>query len=106
MGKDKPSANTPSAPMPTGKLQVLRRMAKYLFSHPVWVLIVLFLMLASNLLALAAPKISAIAIDLIQLGEGNVVLSEVFFYVCLLLGCYALSSLLAYLLAVAMVYLS
>ena len=106
MGKDKPSANTPSAPMPTGKLQVLRRMAKYLFSHPVWVLIVLFLMLSSNLLALAAPKISAIAIDLIQLGEGNVVLSEVFFYVCLLLGCYALSSLLAYLLAVAMVYLS
>ena len=103
MGKESPTANTP---VQTGKRQVLRRMAKYLFSHPVWVLIVLFLMLSSNLLALAAPKISAVAIDLIQLGEGNVVLSEVFFYVCLLLGCYALSSLLAYLLAVAMVYLS
>ena len=88
------------------KLRVLRRMGKYLFSHPVWVLIALFLMLSSNLLALAAPKISAVAIDLIQAGAGNVALDQVFFYVLLLLACYTLSALLAWLLAVSMVHLS
>ncbi len=88
------------------KLKVLRRMGKYLFAHPVWVGIALFLMLSSNLLALAAPKISALAIDLIQLGAGSVDMNKVFFYVLLLLGCYALSSALAYLLAVTMVHLS
>ncbi len=88
------------------KLKVLRRMGKYLFSHPVWVLIALFLMLSSNLLALAAPKISADAIDLIQLGAGNVALDKVLYYVLLLLGCYAISSVLAYLLAITMVHLS
>ena len=81
-------------------------MGKYLFAHPVWVCIALFLMLSSNLLSLAAPKISAEAIDLIQLGAGNVALDKVFFYVVLLLACYAISSLLAYLLAVVMVHLS
>ncbi len=88
------------------KLKVLRRMGKYLFSHPVWVCIALFLMLSSNLLSLAAPKISALAIDAIQLGAGNVALDKVFYYVVLLLVCYTVSSLLAYLLAVSMVYLS
>ncbi len=88
------------------KIQVLRRMGKYLFAHPVWVCIALLLMLSSNLLALAAPKISAEAIDLIQLGAGNVALDKVFYYVVLLLICYALSSLLSYLLAVSMVHLS
>ncbi len=81
-------------------------MGKYLFAHPVWVCIALLLMLSSNLLALAAPKISALAIDAIQPGAGNVALDKVLFYVVLLLACYAISSLLAYLLAVAMVHLS
>ena len=88
------------------KIRVLRRMGKYLFSHPVWVFIALFLMLSSNLLALAAPKIAALAIDAIQLGAGKVALDKVLFYVLLLLACYTLSSLLAYLLAVTMVHLS
>ena len=101
----KPQARN-DAPVRIGKLRVLRRMGKYLFSHPVWVFIAFFLMLSSNLLSLAAPKISAAAIDLIQLGEGNVALDLVFFYVLLLLACYAVSSLLAWLLAVSMVYLS
>ena len=87
------------------KLRVLRRMGKYLFSHPVLVLLAIFLMLSSNLLSLAAPKISALAIDAIQLGAGNIPLDTVFFYVLLLLICYAVSALLAYLLAVLMVHL-
>ena len=106
MGKESPAAKKGDAALQKGKLRVLRRMGKYLFAHPVWVCIALFLMLSSNLLALAAPKISALAIDLIQLGKGNIDLEKVFLYVILLLGCYALSSLLAYLLAVVMVHLS
>ena len=108
MGKESPAGTSKRAPAGVrgAKLKVLRRMGKYLFAHPGWVCIALFLMLSSNLLALAAPKISAEAIDLIQLGAGNVALDKVFYYVVLLLICYALSSLLAYLLAVAMVCLS
>ena len=108
MGKESPGGakGRGQAGARGAKLKVLRRMGKYLFSHPVWVCIALFLMLSSNLLALAAPKISAEAIDLIQRGAGNVDLERVFFYVVLLLACYAISSLLAYLLAVSMVYLS
>ncbi|MBE6630289.1 MAG: ABC transporter ATP-binding protein [Ruminococcaceae bacterium] len=88
------------------KKAVLLRMGKYLFSHPVMVLLALFLMLSSNLLALAAPKISALAIDLIERGAGNVELQKVFFYVVLLLICYTVSALLSYALAVLMVHLS
>ena len=108
MGKENAAGTKGHAQTPPRgtKIRVLRRMGKYLFSHPVWVLLALFLMLSSNLLALAAPKISAVAIDLIQLGEGTVPLDSVFYYVLLLLGCYAISSLLSYLLAVVMVYLS
>ena len=108
MGKDsaKGGKSQATATERGAKLKVLRRMGKYLFAHPVWVGIALFLMLFSNLLALAAPKISALAIDLIQLGAGSVDMNKVFFYVLLLLGCYALSSALAYLLAVTMVHLS
>ena len=108
MGKDSAKGGKSQAPVTErgAKLKVLRRMGKYLFAHPVWVGIALFLMLSSNLLALAAPKISALAIDLIQLGAGSVDMNKVFFYVLLLLGCYALSSALAYLLAVTMVHLS
>ena len=108
MGKENAAGTKGRAQTPPrgAKIRVLRRMGKYLFSHPVWVFLALFLMLSSNLLSLAAPKISAVAIDLIQLGAGNVPLDSVFYYVLLLLGCYAVSALLSYLLAVVMVYLS
>ena len=66
------------------KVRVLRRMSKYLFSHPVMVLSALFLMLSSNLLALAGPKLSGKAIDAIEAGAGKVDLQTVGFYALLL----------------------
>ena len=87
------------------KRRVLLRMSKYLFAHPVYVVTALFLMLSSNLLSLAAPKISGIAIDLIELGAGQIPMDLVLFYVGILFLCYAVSALLSYLLAVLMVRL-
>ncbi len=88
------------------KRRVLLRMGKYLFHHPVLVIAAFSLMLCSNLLALAGPKLSGKALDLIEAGAGNIPLDRVLAYVLLLLLCYAVSALLSYLLAVLMVHLS
>ncbi len=88
------------------KRRVLLRMGKYLFAHPILVTLALVLMLSSNLLALAGPKISGAAIDLIELGKGNIPLDGVIYHVILLIACYAVSAFLSYILAVLMVHLS
>ena len=88
------------------KMRVLRRMSKYLFEHPFMVILALLLMLSSNLLALAGPKLSGEAIDAIEAGAGAVDLSTVGFYALLLVVFYALSALLSYCLSVLMVRLS
>ncbi len=88
------------------KRRVLLRMGKYLFRYPFTVALAFLLMLSSNLLALVGPKLSGEALDLIEAGAGNVDLNRVFVYVLILLGCYVLSALLAYCLAVLMVHLS
>ncbi|MBE6595104.1 MAG: ABC transporter ATP-binding protein [Ruminococcaceae bacterium] len=90
----------------TTKMRVLRRMSKYLLQHPFMVILALLLMLSSNLLALAGPKLSGEAIDAIEAGAGAVDLSTVGFYALLLVVFYALSALLSYCLAVLMVKLS
>ena len=86
----------------TEKRRVLWRMGKYLFRHPVSVLLALLLMFSSNLLSLAAPKLSGYAIDNIGSGKSD----QVLFYIVLLLICYTVSALLSYVLAVLMVRLS
>ncbi len=88
------------------KKKTLLRMAGYLRYYPWTVLLALCLMLASNLLALAGPKISGLAIDAISAGEGAIDLPRVLLYGVILVVFYALSSLMAYLLAVLMVHLS
>lgn len=89
----------------TTKFRVLRRMGKYLFRHPATVTVALLLMLASNLLALAGPKLSGMAIDAIAKGQGQVDFDTVYLYTGLLVVFYALSALMAYALAVIMVRL-
>ena len=108
LGKSRSLSSTVQDQHQTGadKRRVLLRMGKYLFRHPVLVVLAFLLMLSSNLLALAGPKISGKALDLIEVGVGQIALERVLFYVLLLLGCYLLSAVLAYLLAVLMVHLS
>ena len=87
------------------KLSVLRRVAGYLLEHKGLVLLCFVMMLASNLLALAAPKLSQRAIDAIEPGAGAVDFHGVFLYGGLMLFFYAVSALLSYLLAMLMVRL-
>ncbi len=88
------------------KAAVLKRMAKYLLRHKAMLLICFLIMLVSNVLALAAPKLSQKAIDAIEPGVGAVDFDSVFLYAALMLVFYALSAVLSYVLAVLMVKLS
>ncbi|MBR2011448.1 MAG: ABC transporter ATP-binding protein [Clostridia bacterium] len=88
------------------RVRVLRRMGKYLFRYPKTVIFALFLMLSSNLLALAGPMLSGKAIDAIEPGRGAVDFSEVWLFAVLLIVFYAVSGLLSYTLSVLMVNLS
>ena len=88
------------------RIAVLKRMAGYLLQHKWTVLLCFILMITSNVLALATPKLSQKAIDAIEPGEGSVVFGNVFLYCTLMLIFYTLSALLSYLLAVMMVRLS
>ena len=103
-GNDTPTPEVPQSR--ATKIAVLRRMCSYLFKHKLLVLMAFALMLSSNLLALAGPKISGLAIDAIEFGEGHVVFDDVFLYCAILVGFYALSALLSYALAVLMIHLS
>ncbi|MBQ9099621.1 MAG: ABC transporter ATP-binding protein [Clostridia bacterium] len=87
------------------KRRVLLRMGKYLFKHPATVILAFLLMLGSNLLALAGPKLSGIAIDALAAGPGNVNFDTVYLYSALLVAFYVLSALMSYILAVMMVRL-
>ena len=88
------------------RTRVIARMSKYLLRYKKTVFLALFLMLSSNLLALAGPALSGRAIDAIKLGEGAVELHTVWIFVLLLAIFYAVSGTLSYLLSVLMIHLS
>ena len=105
------------------KLAVIKRISKYLFKHKGLVAICFIIMLVSNTMALAAPKLSQKAIDefspqIIEvIGEDGTVsemlsdvisvdMSNVIFYCSLMLFFYAASALLSYLLSILMIRLS
>ncbi|MBQ8357285.1 MAG: ABC transporter ATP-binding protein [Clostridia bacterium] len=87
------------------KRRVLLRMGKYLFQHPATVIVAFLLMLGSNILALAGPKLSGVAIDAIAAGPGKVNFDTVYLYTALLVAFYVLSFIMSYVLAVIMVRL-
>lgn len=88
------------------RVAVIRRISKYLLMHKGMVIFCFCLMIISNILALAAPKLSQKAIDTIAVGTGNVDIQKVLIYCSIMLAFYTLSALLSYVLAVAMVRLS
>ncbi len=106
-------------PMSRGaKMAVFKRIAKYLFAHKGLIAICFSMMLVSNLLSLAAPKLSQMAIDEIvppteELGDiissdqdFEVNVERVIFFCSIMLGFYVVSAILSYLLAILMVKLS
>lgn len=80
-------------------------MGSYLFRHKLYVVTAFALMLASNLLALLGPSLSAKAINAINLGVGKVDMDVVTTNVIFMVIVYAASALLSFLLAALLVKL-
>ena len=104
-------------------MAVIKRISKYLFAQKGLVAICFIMMLTSNVLALAAPKLSQKAIDefspqIIEVlqADGSIVeqisdvinvdMSRVIFYCSLMLAFYVTSALMSYILAILMIRLS
>lgn len=88
-----------------GKKAALLRLGSYLFRHKLYVVTAFALMLASNLLALLGPSLSAKAINAINLGVGKVDMDVVTTNVIFMVIVYAASALLSFLLAALLVKL-
>lgn len=78
------------------KRNVLVRLGRFLRPYGFQFLLLLVLLLAGNLLSLAAPLLSGRAVDAVGVRAGGVDFSGVFRNCAGMLGCYALSSLLNY----------
>ena len=78
------------------KKHVLLRLGRFLRPYGLSFLLLLLLLLAGNLLALAAPLLSGRAVDAVGIRAGGVDFPGVFQNCAGMLGCYALSSLLNY----------
>lgn len=95
------------APQSKGaRIAVIKRIGGYMLKQKFLVLSALVIMLASNILGLAAPKLSGIAIDAIEPGVGKVDFETVLIYCSLMVLCYVLAAMLSYLLAFIMTTLS
>ena len=86
----------------------LIRIIGYLMQHKIQLFTVLALSLTSNLLALAGPKLSGKAINLISDGgeTGNMDFPLIYKYAALLLVFYVASSIMGYIVNVSMIHLS
>ena len=82
---------------PRDRRYVLVRLWGYLYQYKWLLLLALILTIVSNLLGLVGPMLSGYAIDAIH-GPNDVEFELVFFYAALMIGFYALSSLLMYIL--------
>ncbi len=89
-----------------GRAYILPRLWKYLARYKWLLLLAVLLTVFSNLFALVGPLLSGYAIDAIGPGKGAVCFERVFFYAGWMVGFYALSSLLSYILSVLMIRLS
>ncbi len=94
------------APAKGVRIAVIKRLGGYLWQYRALVLLILLIMLASNLMALAAPKLSGLAINALSLGTGNVDFDRVVFFGIAMALCYIFSALLAFVLSVMMTTLS
>jgi len=90
----------------TEKKQVFFRLMGYIWQYKFLLFLALAMTLAANLLSLAGPFLSGKAISAIENGFGKVDFDTVFFYAGLMLGFFAISAILSYLLTIVMVNIS
>ena len=86
------------------KLSVMLRLITYMFEKPLPIMLAIAVMLASNILALVAPKLSGYAIGAIAVG--NTDFDRVLYYCGQMAFCYAASAGLSYLLSFMMIRIS
>lgn len=85
------------------KAGLLRRLARFLRPYAVQLTILPFLLVATNLLALAAPLLSGWAVDAVGVEAGKVDFPGVFRSCAGMLACYGLSALLNYIVAARLI---
>ena len=90
---------------PKNKKGIFLRLSRYVLEQWPLFITALVLTLGSNQLSLLGPRYSGAAIDAIEL-KGGVNFEAVFKNVSLMLACYLVSALLAYILSIVMVHLS
>ncbi len=78
--------------------QILKRLWQYLGRYRLHLVLAMALAAAANLLNLAGPRLSGLAIDALAKGKGQADFDRLFLYCALMALCYALSALLLYLL--------
>ncbi len=106
MGRSTHKIGAPDKPMDrAGRTRVLLRVCKYLFKDRFAMLGAFIMMLASNLLALAGPKITGKIIDAID-RETGVDMDTVLRLCVILVVFFTISAALSYLLAVLMAWIS
>lgn len=91
--------------MPKNKRGIFIRLSKYVLQQWPLFIVALILTLGANQLSLLGPKYSGAAIDTIEFKDG-VNFSLVWKNVGLMLGCYIISAILSYVLAIIMMHLS
>ncbi len=86
--------------------KTLLRLGKYLLEHKLLLLSAVILTITANILSLAGPRLSGLAIDAIGLSRGEANFKKIIYYCVLMLIIYCLSAIFSYLLSVIMVTLS
>ena len=79
--------------------QILKRLWQYLGHHRLHLVLAMLLAGGANLLSLAGPRLSGLAIDALGTGKGQADFDKLFLYCALMALFYALSALLMYLLS-------
>nr|WP_325230604.1 ABC transporter ATP-binding protein [uncultured Oscillibacter sp.] len=88
------------------KKSMLVRLSRFLRPYGFHFLLLLALLMVSNLLSLAAPLLSGRAVDAVGIRAGGVDFPSVFQNCAQMLGCYALSSLLNYMVSSRLIRVS
>ena len=88
------------------KTAILSRQLPYLLQYRLLLLACILLTVGGNLLALAGPYVSGLAIDAMELGTGRVDFSSVGFYSALMVLLYIASAVLSYALTRLMIVIS
>lgn len=88
------------------KTAILSRLLPYLLRYRLLLFVCILLTIGGNLLALAGPYVSGLAIDAMELGKGHVDFSSVWVYAVWMVVLYAISAGLSYALTRLMIVIS